>query len=182
MVEYFPGTADYQSDYAEILGRIAEFDYYLYTGNDEGSLGTLDALAAGAKTIVTAQGFHLDLGSAITHFFNGYDQLRQIFIELAADVSRRTATAADLGWSRFAREHADVWRNLLQGMPQRSWRVGQLATKESEGSPMFGLSRSSYWLRSLNPARALSALSHTRALSPVRKLLRRIRSKDNAPS
>lgn len=60
-VEYFPGTEDFQNDYQQILKEISRFDYYLYMGLDEGSMGFLDALAAGVPTIVTPQGFHLDI-------------------------------------------------------------------------------------------------------------------------
>jgi hypothetical protein len=64
---YRPGSDDYVADYREMIDHVAGFDYYLYLGRDEGSLGTLDALAAGVKTIITPQGFHVDLPYGITH-------------------------------------------------------------------------------------------------------------------
>ena len=63
---------NYRVDYDEIKSHVPYFDYYFYPGLDEGSLGTLDALAAGVKTIVTNQGFHLDLTNGVTHGFWDY--------------------------------------------------------------------------------------------------------------
>src|SRR5258707_7072477 len=40
-VRYFPGTEDFVSDYAVMCERLRNFDYYLYTGLDEGSMGIL---------------------------------------------------------------------------------------------------------------------------------------------
>ncbi len=59
----FPPTQDAVAYYKCVCENVSSFDYYLYMGLDEGSLGTLDALAAGVPTIVTEQGFHLDLAS-----------------------------------------------------------------------------------------------------------------------
>src|SRR5262249_26027395 len=44
-------------DYDLYCGLIPRLDYYLYFGQDEGSMGFVDALAAGIPTIVTPQGF-----------------------------------------------------------------------------------------------------------------------------
>ena len=40
---------------------------YLFWGFDEGSMGFLDALSAGVETIVTPQGYHLDIPNGITY-------------------------------------------------------------------------------------------------------------------
>jgi hypothetical protein len=107
------GTNDYQGDYETILRRIPEFDYYLYTGLDEGSLGTLDALAAGIPTITTPQGFHLDVPDCITYPFVSYRELRNAFDEIAKERRRRTASVAGLTWLEYARKHLQVWGALL---------------------------------------------------------------------
>lgn len=44
-----------------------DIDYYCYFGFDEGSMGFMDAIAAGAKTIVTPQGYHLECGFNIDY-------------------------------------------------------------------------------------------------------------------
>ena len=101
--------------YEAILGRLTHFDYYLYMGWDEGSMGTLDALAAGVKTIVTPQGFHLDLPGGITHSFHDGRELVEVFRSIAADRQQRIDSVKDLTWTEYARKHAIVWRALLDG-------------------------------------------------------------------
>jgi hypothetical protein len=103
--------------YEAILERLSRFDYYLYMGWDEGSMGTLDALAAGVKTIVTPQGFHLDLPGGITHPFHDAGELTEVFRSIAADRQQRIDSVRDLTWSDYARKHAVVWRALLDGRP-----------------------------------------------------------------
>ncbi len=101
--------------YDAILERLRRFDYYLYMGWDEGSMGTLDALAAGVKTIVTPQGFHLDLKGGITHPFHDAEELTAVFRSIAADRQARLDSVGDLTWTEYARKHVLVWRALLEG-------------------------------------------------------------------
>ncbi len=107
--------SDDADDYPRILKRLATFDYYLYLGWDEGSMGTLDALAAGVKTIVTPQGFHLDLVGGITHPFRDSVELGRIFATVRDDRQRRMDSVRELTWDAYARKHALVWRSLLEG-------------------------------------------------------------------
>ncbi len=119
-VQHTRGTDDYAKDYAFTLQRIATFDYYLYTGLDEGSMGFLDALAAGVATIVTPQGFHLDVPGGITHAFTEPSELVAVFAAIAAEPDRRAASVAGLSWARYAERHATLWRALLAGRPAAS--------------------------------------------------------------
>ena len=114
-VTLYPGTTDYQGDYETICRRTPNFDYYLYTGLDEGSLGTLDALAAGVPTITTPQGFHLDVPDCITYPFVNYRELRNAFEEIVKNRRRRTAAVARLSWLEHARKHLQVWQALVNG-------------------------------------------------------------------
>jgi hypothetical protein len=116
-VRHEPGTDDYARDYALTLERIPTFDYYLYTGLDEGSMGFLDALSAGVATIVTPQGYHLDVPGGITHPFMEVGDLVRVFTGIADDGVRRTESVAGLTWARYAQEHAEVWRAILEGRP-----------------------------------------------------------------
>lgn len=114
-VTYSPGSADYDRDYALTLDRIPTFDYYLYTGLDEGSMGFLDALAAGVPTIVTPQGFHLDVEGGISHPFTDLNELIGVFTSLASERQRRIDSVKGLTWATYARQHALVWQALLAG-------------------------------------------------------------------
>jgi hypothetical protein len=111
--------------YEEILQRLQRFDYYLYMGWDEGSMGTLDALAAGVKTIVTPQGFHVDLKGGITHPFHDANELTEVFRSIAADRQLRLDSVKELTWAEYARKHALVWRALLEGRPLAALSPGE---------------------------------------------------------
>jgi glycosyltransferase involved in cell wall biosynthesis len=128
------------SGYARILRRLPHFDYYLYLGWDEGSMGTLDALAAGVKTIVTPQGFHLDLKSGITHAPRDAGDLIEIFQGIAAERQLRLASVQDLTWSEYARKHAAVWRALVDGHPAEITRAsGEIELESRMERPILPL-------------------------------------------
>lgn len=122
-VDYSPGDGDFVQEYRVALERLGRADFYLYPGLDEGSMGTLDALAAGVPTIVTTQGFHLDLEHGITHGFQDFDELLAIFQQLAAEREARRAAVVAHGWDVYAKKHAAIWRAILAGSytgePQR---------------------------------------------------------------
>lgn len=91
---------------------LPQLDYFLYLGQDEGSMGFLDALAAGVPTIVTAQGFHLDVPGGITHRFADLADLRGVFDRVAAERRARVQAVAGLTWEACAARHLRVWEYL----------------------------------------------------------------------
>lgn len=93
---------------------VPRFDYYLYFGQDEGSMGYIDALAAGVPTIVTPQGFHLDVAEGITHPFDDLDELVRIFDQIAARKRRRVKAVSTWTWRAYARRHLALWSYLLE--------------------------------------------------------------------
>jgi hypothetical protein len=114
-VQYFPGSNDYQGDYRLICEQIPNFDYYLYTGMDEGSMGLLDALSAGIPTIVTPQGFHLDIKDGITYSFETLPQLVNVFQDIVKERNQRLNSVKNLTWKEYAKLHAIVWRMIVLG-------------------------------------------------------------------
>ncbi|MBK8291875.1 MAG: hypothetical protein IPK96_14035 [Flammeovirgaceae bacterium] len=100
-------------NYEEYVNLIPSLDYYLYMGQDEGSMGTIDALAAGVKTIVTPQGFHLDAERGITHPFNSLEDLIAVFKSLAAERSMLVHSVSSWTWSDYAIKHLEVWKYLI---------------------------------------------------------------------
>lgn len=118
-VDYIQGVEDNEKHRQILLERVPTFDYYLYTGFDEGSMGFLDALAAGIPTIVTPQGFHLDIDGGITHSFSDATELQEIFRRLAYEREQRIQSVRNLTWNEYARKHAMVWTALLEGHPEQ---------------------------------------------------------------
>ena len=143
------------SDYRLIKERIPHFDYYLYTGLDEGSLGTLDALAAGVKTIVTSQGFHVDLPYGITHPFWDYKELLGIFEEIQKDRELRINSVKNLSWRTYANRHVLIWKTMLEGRTGELPRLlGQVSLEPLGGNfanqeKHLASERRRLWLRSL---------------------------------
>jgi hypothetical protein len=100
-------------DYAAYCELIPNLDYYLYLGQDEGSMGFIDALAAGIPTIVTPQGYHLDVPGGITYAFNDIEELEKIFLEIAGQKKKRMQAVSSWTWSEYARKHLLIWEYLL---------------------------------------------------------------------
>lgn len=168
-VRYFPGTVDFIADYQAIADALPHFDYYLYLGRDEGSLGTLDALAAGVKTIVTPQGFHCDLPGGITHPVWTQEDLNQVFQHLAEERRSLTAAVAPFSWAAYAQAHCRLWSAVVNGRP-----IEQPSPAHNYAVAPRRESRWDVTLRQFSPFRIRSALSHIPVLKPVRRwLLRR---------
>ena len=173
-VNWDSGSADYLADHRAILDSMRTCEYYLYLGMDEGSLGTLDALALGIKTIVTPQGFHLEIPDGITAAVETYEELRDVFDRMAANRARRIDAVRSWTWTQYAREHVTIWDALLQG--KRS-DIPKLAGRQQHAPPApparAPQSWSDYYARLLSPRRILSAVGRTRLLQPLRRKLRR---------
>jgi hypothetical protein len=174
VVQYAGETDDYRKDYEALQLAIPHFDYYLYLGIDEGSLGTLDALNAGVPTIITPQGFHLDLPGGITHAVVSADDLQRIFDEIAAQRNERRLAVAGLTWAAYAERHLELWRATLQQIPLPALPV----VNESLGSidTAFDVARRrSRYVNALHPLRVLSAISRMPALAKLRRAVNRVR-------
>ena len=106
---HYQDTFDYKA-YQELIRGL---DYYLYLGQDEGSMGFLDAAAAGVATIVTPQGFHLDASKAITHTFEKLEDLKNVFEEISLEKGRRIDSVTGWTWESYADRHLRLWESLL---------------------------------------------------------------------
>lgn len=138
-VHYLPGAKDNIEHRKIILEHLSTYDYYLYMGFDEGSMGFLDALAAGIPTIVTPQGFHLDINGGITYPFSNASELCTIFQKLAGERQRRIESVSNLTWNEYARQHALIWRALVEG---RQTGVNELLhAQDTYATPLPTLSR-----------------------------------------
>lgn len=120
-VEYY---ADF--DYVQYHELIPTLDYYLFFGFDEGSMGYLDALSAGVKTIVTPQGFHLDVDNGIDYSCRTIDQFTNVLYDLQFEREKRIASVADWTWENYARKHVEIWEYLLERKPVRELYQNQL--------------------------------------------------------
>lgn len=92
---------------------ISSLDYYLYMGMDEGQMGFIDALAAGVKTIVTLQGYHLDAPGGISHGFTTYAELEAIILKLQNEKKSLVNAVSTWNWKDYALKHIEIWEYLV---------------------------------------------------------------------
>ena len=83
-------------------------DYALYFGNDEGSMGLLDAMNAGVKTIGTRQGFHIEMG--LDYYFDTVDELKNIFAGLNQNKVKMWT------WEIYTKQHLNIWTELYKNL------------------------------------------------------------------
>lgn len=97
---------DYFNDFNYDLHKqiLESSDYALYFGEDEGSMGLLDAANAGVRTIGTPQGFHLDIG--LDYYFSTQEELNDLFVNLNKNKVK------DWTWENHAKEHLKIWNNI----------------------------------------------------------------------
>lgn len=100
-------------DYEEYTKLIPSLDYYLFFGFDEGSMGFLDALHAGVETIVTPQGFHLDIKDGITYPCRTMNDFKETLLKLQEKRKKIVASVDTLTWENFVNKHLEVWNYLL---------------------------------------------------------------------
>lgn len=100
-------------DYDEYTKLIPSLDYYLFWGFDEGSMGFLDALRAGVETIVTPQGYHLDINDGITYPCRTISDFKAALLQLQEIRKKRISSVASWTWSNYVNKHLEVWNYLL---------------------------------------------------------------------
>lgn len=150
---------DYKA-YCEVMPR---FDFYLYLGEDEGSMGFLDALAAGVPTIVTPQGFHLDVPGGITYAFHNGRQLADAFAKIEVARRHRVHSVSSWTWEEYARQHLLIWEDVLNRTVRERFQKQHRRRREGVGEVA---------MRGLGGARALG----WRCLSKAGRVLTKVLS------
>jgi hypothetical protein len=107
-VKYFE-----EFDYDQYKKLFTRIDYYIYLGSDEGSMGFIDALAAGVKTIVQPQGFHLDAINGITYSFKSSSEYSNIMAEIIKEKHRLQKSVEDWTWINYAKKHLEIWERCF---------------------------------------------------------------------
>jgi hypothetical protein len=145
----FYNSFDY-TKYAEIFSKL---DLYLYMGQDEGQMGFIDAVAAGIETIVTQQGYHLDLKEGITYPFNTYSELSDIFKTISRKVFNYSTSVKEWNWRDYSNKHLEIWKYLLDHSKTSSDYhfdgLKSLLNKDSNESPGLSYLKYDLFIRSL---------------------------------
>ena len=111
-VEYY---SDF--DYEIYVKKMQDIDYYLYMGFDEGSMGFLDALTAGSGTIVTPQGYHLDVPCEIDYPCNNIKEFYNAFKDLEQKRKKKIEAVSEWTWENYTQKHVMIWEYLLKRRP-----------------------------------------------------------------
>ncbi len=99
--------------YEKYIHLIPSLDYYLFWGFDEGSMGYLDALRAGIDTIVTPQGYHLDVKDGITYPCRTLYDFRDVLLSLQNRRKRIVESVDTWTWGNYVDKHLEVWNYVL---------------------------------------------------------------------
>ena len=108
-VEYYPEFN--KEKYNEL---ILGLDYYCYFGFDEGSMGYLDAVAAGVGTIVTPQGYHLDTECEITFPVETYQDIVNVLQKLQNEKLKNYRFINSWTWENYTAKHLEIWKYMLR--------------------------------------------------------------------
>lgn len=109
----------YYSDFDRetYIKLIPGLDYWLYFGFDEGAMGYLDAMAAGVKTIVTPQGYHLDTRVKPTYLCSTVFDFTKVLKEIQEEKKEIVNSVADWTWDNYAKKHLEIWQYLTKSRP-----------------------------------------------------------------
>ncbi len=89
-------------------------DFFLYYSCDEGCMAFLDAVAAGVKTIVTYQGYHIDLKEAIDYPISGPNEVAPILLQEYEKKKKRSRRVSAWNWHEYTQRHLLIWNYLTQ--------------------------------------------------------------------
>lgn len=110
----------YEVDYYDEFNKelyirlMSSLDYWIFSGFDEGGMGYLDALAAGVKTIVTPQGFHLDAKEGLTYPCSTIDDFIRTLEKFQQEKKKIIDTVKEWTWENYAKKHLEIWQYLTR--------------------------------------------------------------------
>lgn len=99
------------------LDLMPSLDYWIYYGFDEGAMGYLDAMAAGVKTIVTPQGYHLDTKIKPTYLCSTIGDFTNTLLSIQREKEEIIASVSDWTWENYAKKHLEIWQYLTNSRP-----------------------------------------------------------------
>lgn len=105
---------DAEFDYEKYVKLIPSLDYYIYYGFDEGSMGYVDALAAGVGTIVTPQGYHLDAKGGPTYCCETVKDFVNVLNQICYERERIVESVEDWTWEAYTYKHLEIWYYLTR--------------------------------------------------------------------
>lgn len=121
-------------DYEKYNALMQTIDLYLYWGKDEGNMGFLDAVAAGAETLVTPQGFHLDVKNGLTYPCDTVRDFIDVLKHKQRIKEKRIEPVRELTWDSYAEKHIKIWKFLLGSISEAEFYENQHLYEDGEFS------------------------------------------------
>jgi hypothetical protein len=118
IIEWFDPSNSQYPNYKQSLDIIRSCNLFLYLGNDEGSLGALDAYLLGIPLLISNQGFHQEFVERKDVFlFDTYYDFKTKIIELSSAVNvdyRKNWT-----WYAMFTKYVEYWDSIInRKLPQ----------------------------------------------------------------
>ena len=104
----------YEFNYSLYHSVLPTFDFYLYFGFDEGSMGVLDAMSTGAHIVTTPQGFHLDFNSSNITFIKNRMEFGDFLKKINKMYSLSIESVKNWTWNNYSKKHLEIWNYLLE--------------------------------------------------------------------
>ena len=115
-VDWFNPTNSPFPNYKQSLDIIRGCDIFLYFGDDEGSLGALDAYLLNTPILISNQGFHREFKDRNNvHLFDDYFSFKTKFIELSSSLD--TIDSDKWTWYAMVSKYLDYWTSLIIRKP-----------------------------------------------------------------
>lgn len=103
-------------NYKQSLEIIRGCDVFLYLGDDEGSLGALDAYLLGIPLLISNQGFHREFtGRNSIYLFDDYSSFKTNIIELSS--SMNSIDYEKWTWYTMTTKYLEYWASLKTRKP-----------------------------------------------------------------
>jgi hypothetical protein len=150
-------NAEFEKERAQLIENIKQMDFWMYLGQDEGSMGCLDAALIGIPLITTPQGFHLELPLGIKHEIESSKNLQNVLNLISFEYKELIKNRRNWTWNRFALDHLAIW-NLIDSKPK---------TLNSDNKFL----NYHFKKRFFSPRRAGSAILRTKVMLKFRKYL-----------
>lgn len=128
-VEYYP-----KFDYEIYRNLMSTFDYFLYWGFDEGTMGYLDAVAAGVETLVTPQGYHLDVKDGITYPCRTINDFIDVLLQKQEERYKRIQAVKEWTWENYVDKHLKIWNYILENNVESIFYEKQHLYEDGENS------------------------------------------------
>jgi hypothetical protein len=113
-VKLYDGVQYPYPDYSEFPSFYRSLDLYLYTGFDEGALGSLDAYVLGVKLLISRQGFHKEFNLDESSFFSDFEEFYNKFMVALREYCDHQKVLEKWSWDTCAETLSNHWGQVIQ--------------------------------------------------------------------